>query len=95
MVRIASLALLGAFGLAGCAASPLYKSNQLAVTPGEVPRDGRGEPVWSMIPPIPEGAYVPPSRLAEMQAKGGPALVQRRVSGAAQPVQPAAENKQK
>lgn len=40
---LAALALLA--GLAGCA------STQLAHTPGEIPRDTYGRPVWSLIEP--------------------------------------------
>ena len=39
-----------------CAPAPLYTSSGLhkgAATWGEVPRDARGEPVWSAIRPVP------------------------------------------
>lgn len=42
--------------IAGCAPAPLYTSSGLkrgAATWGEVPRDARGEPVWSAIRPAP------------------------------------------
>lgn len=40
----------------GCAPAPLYTSSGLkrgAATWGEIPRDARGEPVWSAIRPSP------------------------------------------
>lgn len=41
--------------LAACSPSPLYTPRVVpgAVTSGEVPRDARGEPVWSAIRPAP------------------------------------------
>ncbi len=47
-----ALALLGG----GCAPSLLHVSgsDRIAV-PGEVPRDSKGEPVWSAIRPTPAG----------------------------------------
>ncbi|MGL4541021.1 MAG: hypothetical protein ACRCUI_00760 [Polymorphobacter sp.] len=55
-IKISSTARLGlglAFValLAGCAPSPLYFSNSKhrPGTGGEIPRDGRGEPIWSAI----------------------------------------------
>lgn len=42
MVRT-SFVLLAALAVAGCAATPA------AMTFGEVPRDGRGLPVWSIV----------------------------------------------
>lgn len=44
--------LLGLFLFAAaCAPSPLYVSDNRAGTGGEIPRDGRGEPIWSAIRP--------------------------------------------
>lgn len=44
--------LLGLFLFAaGCAPSPLYVSDNGVGTGGEIPRDGRGEPIWSAIRP--------------------------------------------
>jgi hypothetical protein len=48
---------------AGCAPSPLYfsNSNKRPGTGGEIPRDGRGEPIWSAIsPPPPDSVYTGP-----------------------------------
>lgn len=51
-LAIAALALLPA----ACAPSILHMSgaSRIAV-PGEVPRDSKGEPVWSAIRPTPAG----------------------------------------
>jgi hypothetical protein len=46
--------------LAGCSPSPLYVDRAQIGTFGEVPRDGRGEPIWSAIPPAPPLAAVAP-----------------------------------
>jgi hypothetical protein len=40
-------------GLEACAPSPLYVDRAQIGTYGEVPRDTRGEPIWSAIPPAP------------------------------------------
>lgn len=58
--------------IAGCAPAPLYTSSGLkrgAATWGEVPRDARGEPVWSAIRPAP-GAE---ARQATADARSTPA----------------------
>jgi len=57
--------------LAGCQASPLYFSNsdKRPGTGGEIPRDGRGEPIWTAIrtiapptaAPLPQSAQAPPA----------------------------------
>lgn len=56
-IRITGLAAtLGVLLLGACAPAPLYTSSRLpkgAVTGGEIPRDARGEPVWSAIRPMP------------------------------------------
>jgi hypothetical protein len=39
--------------LASCAPSPLYVPPPRIGTVGEIPRDGRGEPIWSAIRPPP------------------------------------------
>ena len=39
--------------LSACAPSPLYVRSGRIGTAGEIPRDGRGEPVWSAIRPAP------------------------------------------
>lgn len=47
-----------------CAPAPLYApsgTHKGVVTVGEVPRDARGEPVWSAIRPVPEGAPTTPA----------------------------------
>lgn len=53
--------LLAGFGLglAACAPSPLYMRTSHGGTVGEIPRDGRGEPIWSAIRPAP--AVIPPA----------------------------------
>ena len=45
--------LTGAAAIGGCSPSPLYVDRAQVGTYGEVPRDGRGEPIWSAIPPAP------------------------------------------
>lgn len=57
MPRLAMLALLLA---AGCAPSPLYVGKAVG-TPGEIPRDERGEPIWEAIPPPPAAATPAPA----------------------------------
>ena len=39
--------------LGACSPSPLYVDRAQIGTYGEVPRDTRGEPIWSAIPPAP------------------------------------------
>lgn len=51
-MKILAAAALLITGTAGCSPSPLYVSNRLG-TGGEIPRDGRGEPLWSAIRPAP------------------------------------------
>ncbi|QMW21949.1 hypothetical protein [Sandaracinobacteroides saxicola] len=53
MGKLLSLALL--LPLVACAPSPLYVGQRAAGpgTGGEVPRDGRGEPIWAAIKPPP------------------------------------------
>jgi hypothetical protein len=61
--KILLAAALLALGPAGCAPSPLYVSNRIG-TGGEIPRDGRGEPLWSAIraaPPLAPPAQMPPA----------------------------------
>jgi hypothetical protein len=44
-------------GLAACAPSPLYVDRPRIGTVGEIPRDGRGEPIWAAIrQPLPPAA---------------------------------------
>ncbi len=54
MAKFNILFLVTAFSacVAACAPSPLYnsKSASVAGTPGTIPRDGNGEPIWSQIP---------------------------------------------
>ena len=55
--------LLPLLALAACAPSPLYVSSSGAIgTVGEIPRDGRGEPLWSAIV-TPEPVPAPPPGL--------------------------------
>ena len=56
MARMKFLSLsIPAIGLAlaACSPSPLYVDRVQTGTYGEVPRDGRGEPVWAAIRPAP------------------------------------------
>jgi hypothetical protein len=56
-------AILGAtLAFGACAPSPLYVDRARTGTYGEVPRDGRGEPIWSDIRPAP--ASMAPAPLA-------------------------------
>lgn len=45
--------LLAILSVGGCSPSPLYVDRTQVGTYGEVPRDGRGEPIWSAIPAAP------------------------------------------
>ncbi len=59
---------------AACAPAPLYTSSGLqrgAATWGEIPRDARGEPVWSAIRPAPAGT--PGVRQEAASARSTPA----------------------
>jgi hypothetical protein len=61
-MKFPSLTIAGVcVALAGCSPSPLYVDRVQAGTFGEVPRDGRGEPIWSAIPPAPPTAATDPS----------------------------------
>ena len=56
--------LLPFLGLAACAPSPLYVGHSHVGTIGEIPRDGRGEPIWNVIrqaPPETPGPAMPAS----------------------------------
>jgi hypothetical protein len=53
-------------GLASCAPSPLYIPARHPGTVGEIPRDGRGEPIWGVIHASP-----PPPAQAPMPVAGG------------------------
>lgn len=48
MARI-NFILLPLLGLAACAPSPLFVERGHIGTIGEIPRDGRGEPIWAEI----------------------------------------------
>ncbi len=50
-----SIVLAALLLAAACAPSPLYVSRSSVGTPGEIPRDPRGQPVWDKIsaPPAP------------------------------------------
>jgi len=72
-LRRLGLGLACIVALAGCKASPLYfsTSNKRPGTGGEIPRDGRGEPIWAAIRPItPPAVAAPP---AQQAAQGQPA----------------------
>lgn len=45
--------------LGACSPSPLYVDRAQVGTHGEVPRDSRGEPIWSAIGPAPTTAPQP------------------------------------
>ena len=59
MARIKFI-LLPLLGLASCAPSPLYVESGHVGTVGEIPRDGRGEPIWAAIPQ-PAPLVIPPT----------------------------------
>jgi hypothetical protein len=79
-------ALVAPLLAAACAPAPLYTSSGLkrgAATWGEIPRDARGEPVWSAIRPAPaetpgvrpeeaNARSMPPEDAAEGDAEGSP-----------------------
>jgi hypothetical protein len=60
MAKFETLCIAIALALcaSACAPSPLYnsKSASIAGTPGTIPRDGNGEPIWSQIPAAAETA---------------------------------------
>jgi hypothetical protein len=60
MTRVLLISTLACFSLAAaCAPAPLYTASKLqkgAATWGEIPRDARGEPVWTAIGPVPTPA---------------------------------------
>ncbi len=61
MARIKFI-LLPLLIVAGCAPSPLYVgSTRVRGTVGEVPRDGHGEPMWSLIRPAAPAGQAPPA----------------------------------
>ncbi len=56
MLARTKLLLLAPLGLAACAPSPLYTGGNSYSSAAEIPRDARGEPLWSAIrqpPPLP------------------------------------------
>ncbi|MBC7506852.1 MAG: hypothetical protein H7267_14205 [Sandarakinorhabdus sp.] len=59
MKFLVSSILAAASGLAACSPSPLYVDRARTGTYGEVPRDGRGEPIWSEIRPAAAPLPVP------------------------------------
>lgn len=61
----ASLLAVGA-----CAPSPLFVGKSASGTPGEVPRDERGEPVWTAIAPPPP----PPAPAPAIDVNPGPPI---------------------
>lgn len=48
MARLKSIALV-LLGLSACAPSPTYVARSRVGTVGEIPRNDRGEPIWSAI----------------------------------------------
>ncbi len=67
--RRLGLGLACIVALAGCKASPLYfsNSNKRPGTGGEIPRDGRGEPIWTAIRTITPPAAAPLPQSAQAQ----------------------------
>lgn len=64
-MRTTFLIFLIPLAASACAPSPLYLAKPGAGTPGEVPRDERGNPIWERIPPTPPPSRpVPPDVLA-------------------------------
>jgi hypothetical protein len=66
------LRILPFAALSACAPSILHFAGDTPIAiPGEIPRDSRGEPVWSAIAPMPPGAIpaaaagMPPAPVAE------------------------------
>lgn len=59
-MKFLSLSILG-LALGACSPSPLYVDRARTGTYGEVPRDGRGEPIWSEIRPVPAQALEQPA----------------------------------
>jgi hypothetical protein len=57
-----------ALAITACTPSPLYVSKRQPGTGGEVPRDGRGEPIWSAIPPRPVAPAADPAAPASPAA---------------------------
>jgi hypothetical protein len=52
--------LIPLLAVTACAPSPFYVPPRHVGTVGEIPRDGRGEPIWSAITPVPaEEPYRP------------------------------------
>jgi hypothetical protein len=49
MMARTKLLLLPLLGLAACAPSPLYTGGNSYSNAAEIPRDARGEPLWSAI----------------------------------------------
>lgn len=64
------LLLTSCLALAACAPSPLYVGSTSNGTPGEVPRDNRGEPIWAAIPPAPP----PPAPAPNIVIDAGPPI---------------------
>ncbi len=62
IIRRIGLCVVCVAALAGCTPSPLYfSSNKRPGTGGEIPRDGRGEPIWTAIRPVAPYAAPPPT----------------------------------
>lgn len=60
-----SLLLIAPLLVAACAPSPLYVARDQPGTPGEIPRDATGEPIWDRIPPPPPPGKPAPPILVE------------------------------
>ncbi len=85
-------ALAACLFAAACAPAPLYTASGLqrgAATWGEIPRDARGEPVWSAIRPAP-AAVDTGFRPAEASARSTPAEAAEEGDGEASPRPPKA-----
>ena len=75
-MKFLSLSILGiALALAACSPSPLYVDRVSTGTYGEVPRDGRGEPIWSDIRPAPAALPTAPMPGAPMPGAPMPSAV--------------------
>ena len=58
-------ALALTLAISACAPSPLYvSSSKRPGTGGEIPRDGRGEPIWTAIHPVAPDPYASPPPVA-------------------------------
>ena len=65
--KLLAVTILGAaVALPACSPSPLYVDRAEIGAYGEVPRDGRGEPLWGSIAPPPAAAETMPQPMPSM-----------------------------